>query len=140
MQSMAAITRTPDKFDAAVPMRGIYSQSMTFDDMDRLGKIFAKTGHGGMPKERPEIYEKSSTILRFGAITAPLLITHGELDDRAPYKNYELAVAELKKLGKNFESRSYPEGHGFRNPDNQIDMYTRLENFFRQHLGECAAR
>ena len=140
MQSMAAITRTPDKFDAAVPMRGIYSQSMTFDDMDRLGKIFAKTGHGGMPKERPEIYEKSSTILRFSAIKAPLLITHGELDDRAPYKNYELAVAELKKLGKTFESRSYPEGHGFRNPDNQIDMYTRLENFFRQHLGECAAR
>jgi dipeptidyl aminopeptidase/acylaminoacyl peptidase len=140
MQSMAAITRTPDKFNAAVPMRGIYSQSMTFDDMDRLGKIFAKTGHGGMPKERPEIYEKSSTILRFSAIKAPLLITHGELDDRAPYKNYELAVAELKKLGKTFESRSYPEGHGFRNPDNQIDMYTRLENFFRQHLGECAAR
>lgn len=141
MQSMAAITRTPDKFDAAVPMRGIYSQSMTFEYMDRLGKIFAKTGHGGMPNERPEIYEKSSTILRFDAIKVPLLITHGELDDRAPYKNYELAVAELKKLGKTFESRSYPgEGHGFRNPDNQIDMYTRLENFFRTHLGECAAR
>jgi dipeptidyl aminopeptidase/acylaminoacyl peptidase len=141
MQSMAAITRTPDKFDAAVPMRGIYSQSMTFEYMDRLGKIFAKTGHGGLPDKRPEIYEKSSTILRFDAIEVPLLITHGELDNRAPYKNYELAVAELKKLGKAFESRSYAgEGHGFRNPDNQIDMYTRLENFFRHHLGECAAR
>lgn len=141
MQSMAAITRTPDKFDAAVPMRGIYSQSMTFDDMDRLGKIFAKTGHGGLPKERPEVYETSSTILRFDAIKTPLLITHGELDDRAPYKNYVLAIAELKRLGKRFESRSYPgEGHGFRNPDNQIDMYTRLENFFRTHLGECTAR
>ncbi len=141
MQSMAAISRTPDKFDAAVPMRGIYSQSMTFEDMDRLGKIFAKTGHGGLPNERPEIYEKSSTILRFNAIEVPLLITHGELDDRAPYKNYVLAVAELKKLGKTFESRSYPgEGHGFRNPDNQIDMYTRLEAFFRAHLGECTAR
>lgn len=141
MQSMAAITRTPDKFDAAVPMRGIYSQSMTFEYMDRLGKIFAKTGHGGLPTERPEIYQKSSTILRFSAIRVPLLITHGELDDRAPYRNYEMAVAELKRLGKTFESRSYPgEGHGFRNPDNQIDMYTRLENFFRQHLGECATR
>lgn len=141
MQSMAAITRTPDKFDAAAPMRGIYSQSMTFDDMDRLGKIFSKTGHGGMPSERPEIYEKSSTILRFSAIRTPLLMTHGELDTRAPYKNYVLAVAELKKLGKTFESRSYPgEGHGFRNPDNSIDMYSRVEAFFRQQLGTCAAR
>jgi dipeptidyl aminopeptidase/acylaminoacyl peptidase len=138
MQSMAAITRTPTKFDAAVPMRGIYSQAMTMEYMDRLGKIYAKTGHGGMPKERPEIYDKSDTIKRFSAIEIPLLITHGELDDRAPYKNYELAVAELKRLGKNFESKSYPgEGHGFRNPDNSIDMYQRLESFFVKHLGSC---
>jgi dipeptidyl aminopeptidase/acylaminoacyl peptidase len=139
MQSMAAITRTPDKFDAAVPMRGIYSQSMTFDLMDRVGKIFAKTGHGGLPKERPEIYSKSNTLERLSQVRVPVLITHGELDDRAPFRNFELAVAELKRLGKKFESKSYPnEGHGFRNPDNQIDMYSRLEAFFRKHLGSCA--
>jgi dipeptidyl aminopeptidase/acylaminoacyl peptidase len=138
MQSMAAITRTPDKFDAAVPMRGIYSQSMTFDLMDRVGKVFSKTGHGGLSKERPEIYAKSNTIDRFAEIRVPVLIMHGELDDRAPYRNYELAVAELKRLGKTFESKSYPnEGHGFRNPDNQIDMYRRLEAFFLKHLGSC---
>jgi dipeptidyl aminopeptidase/acylaminoacyl peptidase len=139
MQSMAAITRTPDKFDAAVPMRGIYSQSMTFDLMDRVGKIFSKTGHGGLPTERPEIYAKSNTIDRFSEIRVPLLIMHGELDDRAPFRNYDLAVAELKRLGKSFESKSYAnEGHGFRNPDNQIDMYRRLESFFAKHLGSCA--
>jgi dipeptidyl aminopeptidase/acylaminoacyl peptidase len=138
MQSMAAITRTPDKFNAAVPMRGIYSQSMTFEHMDRLGKIFSKTGHGGMPNERPEIYSKSNSIERFAAITVPVLIMHGEIDDRAPYKNHQLAVAELTRLGKTFESKSYPnEGHGFRNPDNQIDMYQRLEDFFGKHLGSC---
>jgi dipeptidyl aminopeptidase/acylaminoacyl peptidase len=139
MQSMAAITRTPDTFDAAVPMRGIYSQSLTFEHMDRLGRIFSKTGHGGLPAERPEIYSKSNTIERFAAIRVPLLIMHGELDDRAPYKNHELAVAELKRLGKTFEAKSYPgEGHGFRNPDNQIDMYQRLEAFFVKHLGRCS--
>jgi dipeptidyl aminopeptidase/acylaminoacyl peptidase len=137
-QSMAAITRTPDKFDAAVPMRGLYSQSMTFDLRDRVGKIFAKTGHGGLPNERPDSYEKSNTIQRFGNIRAPILIMHGELDDRAPYRNFEIAVAELKRLGKRFEAKSYPgEGHGFRDPNNSIDMYTRLEEFFRQHLGTC---
>ncbi len=137
-QSMAAITRTPKKFDAAVPMRGIYSQSLTFKERDRLGQIFVKTGHGGLPSERPEIYAKSNTLDRLAAIETPLLITHGERDDRAPFKNFELAVAELKRLGKNFESKSYPgEGHGFRNPDNSIDMYQRLEAFFVKHLGSC---
>jgi dipeptidyl aminopeptidase/acylaminoacyl peptidase len=139
MQSMAAITRTPDKFDAAAPMRGIYSQARTFDLMDRLGKIFAKTGHGGMPAERPEIYAKSNTIDRLAAIRVPVLLTHGELDDRAPYRNYELALAELKRLNKSVEAKSYPEGHGFRSPDNSIDLYSRVESFFQKHLGSCGA-
>ena len=64
---------------------------------------------------------------------------HGEIDNRAPFKNHELAVAELKRLGKDFEAKTYPgEGHGFRNPDNQIDMYQRLEAFFVKHLGSCS--
>ena len=64
---------------------------------------------------------------------------HGERDRRVPFRHYELAVAELKRLGKPFESHGYPEeGHGFRNPDNGIDMYRRLEDFFTRHLGSCA--
>jgi len=138
MQSMSAITRTPDKFDAAVPMRGIYSEALTLPDADRLGKIFTITGHGGTPEERPEIYAKSETLDRMDRITAPVLVMHGEQDVRAPFRNFELAVEKLTELGKEFESMTYPEGHGFRDPANSIDMYSRLEAFFRKHLGECA--
>ncbi|MDX1393327.1 MAG: prolyl oligopeptidase family serine peptidase [Gemmatimonadota bacterium] len=137
MQSMSAITRTPDKFDAAVPMRGIYSEALTLPYADRLGKIFTITGHGGTPEGRPEIYAKSETLDRMEAITAPVLIMHGEEDVRAPFENFRLAVERLTELGKEFESMTYPEGHGFRDPANSIDMYSRLEEFFRRHLGEC---
>lgn len=139
MQSMSAITRTPDKFDAAVPMRGIYSESLTLPYADRLGKIFTITGHGGTPEERPEIYAKSETLDRMDRITAPVLIMHGEFDVRAPFENFELAVERLEALGKEFESKTYPEGHGFRNPSNSIDMYRRLRTFFDEHLGGCHA-
>ena len=137
MQSMSAITRTPDKFDAAVPMRGIYSEAKTLEDADRLGKIFTITGHGGTPEERPEIYEKSETLARMDRITAPVLMMHGERDVRAPFSNFLLAKERLEELGKELETRTYPEGHGFRDPANSIDMYSRLEEFFRRHLGEC---
>jgi len=137
MQSMSAITRTPDKFDAAVPMRGIYSEALTLPYADRLGKIFTITGHGGTPEERPEIYAKSETLDRMDAITAPVLMMHGERDVRAPFENFQLAVERLTELGKEFETATYPEGHGFRDPANSIDMYSRLEAFFRRHLGEC---
>ena len=138
MQSMSAITRTPDKFDAAVPMRGIYSEALTLPYADRLGKIFTITGHGGTPDERPEIYAKSETLDRMDAITAPVLIMHGERDVRAPFENFTLAVERLTELGREFEAMTYPEGHGFRDPANSIDMYSRLEAFFRKHLGECS--
>ena len=137
MQSMSAITRTPEKFDAAVPMRGIYSEALTLPYADRIGKIFTITGHGGTPEERPEIYAKTETLDRMDRITTPLLIMHGEHDVRAPFENFRLAVERLETLGIEFESMTYPEGHGFRDPANSIDMYSRLETFFRRHLGEC---
>jgi dipeptidyl aminopeptidase/acylaminoacyl peptidase len=136
--SMAAITRMPDKFDAAVPMRGAYSKTHTLEYTDRLGKIFTITGHGGTPEERPEIYAKSNTVDRIANITAPVLLMHGELDRRVPIQHFQLAVDELERHGKEFETKTYPtEAHGFRNPDNRIDTYRRLEEFFQRHLGTC---
>jgi dipeptidyl aminopeptidase/acylaminoacyl peptidase len=138
--SLAAVTLTPDKFDAAVPMRGAYSKSNTLEHTDRLGNIFTITGHGGTPEERPEIYAKSNTVDRLDRVQIPLLLMHGELDRRVPIQHFELAVARLTELGKDFETKTYPtEGHGFSDPANRIDMYTRLEEFFRRHLGSCTA-
>ena len=133
--SMAAITRVPDAFDAAVPMAGIYDFGDAYTNADRIGKIFTKTGHGGSPEERPEIYAVSNALSRVGDVKTPLLIMHGEADVRAPFRQYELAVKILKEKGKTFESKSYPnEPHGFRNPQNRVDMYSRLEAWFRKWL------
>jgi len=133
--SMAAITRVPDAFDAAVPMAGIYDFGDAYTNADRIGKIFTKTGHGGSPEERPEIYAVSNALSRVENVKTPLLIMHGEADVRAPFRQYELAVKILKEKDKTFESKSYPnEPHGFRNPQNRVDMYTRLEEWFKKWL------
>ncbi len=137
MQSMAAITRTPDRFDAAAPMAGIYSERQTFPLQDRLGQIFTIDGHGGLPEERPEIYDKTETLDRIGAITAPVLIQHGERDVRAPFLNFELAIEMFERHGIEYEAHTYPEPHGFRNPDNRILLYRRVEDFFTRHLTPC---
>ena len=133
--SMAAITRVPDAFDAAVPMAGIYDFGDAYTNADRIGKIFTKTGHGGSPEERPEVYAVSNALSRVENVQTPLLIMHGEADVRAPFRQYELAVKILKEKGKTFESKSYPnEPHGFRNPQNRVDMYSRLEAWFKRWL------
>ena len=133
--SMAAITRAPDKFDAAVPMAGIYDFGDAYTNADRIGKIFIKTGHGGSPEEQPEIYGISNALSRVHQVQTPLLLMHGEADVRAPFRQFELAVDILNREGKVFESHSYPnEPHGFRNPANRVDMYQRLENWFAKYL------
>ena len=133
--SMAAIARVPGAFDAAVPMAGIYDFGDAYTNADRLGKIFIRTGHGGSPEQRPDIYAISNTLARVGLIETPLLVMHGEADVRAPFPQYQLVVAQLQADGKDFESHSYPnEPHGFRNPANRVDMYQRLEAFFDARL------
>jgi dipeptidyl aminopeptidase/acylaminoacyl peptidase len=135
IMSMATIARYPDKYDAAVPMAGIYDFADSLTNADRLGKIFTRTGHGGPPELRKEVYAKSNTLARVQNVKTPLLIMHGEADVRAPFKQYELAVEILKKNNKTFENKSYPgEPHGFRNPANRLDMYQRLEAFFDKYL------
>lgn len=133
--SLAAITRSPDTFDAAVPMAGIYDFADAYENADRLGKVFLAAGHGGSPKERPEIYAISNSLARVDQIKTPVLIMHGEADVRAPFRQYQMAVEILKREGKVFESKSYPnEPHGFRNPDNQVDMYNRLSAWFAKYI------
>ena len=133
--SMAAIARVPDAFDAAVPMAGIYDFADAYTNADRLGKIFTKTGHGGSPEERPEVYAVSNTLARVENIRTPVLTMHGEADVRAPFRQFELVVDILEREGKTYEAHSYPgEPHGFRNPMNRVDMYQRLEAWFDRWL------
>lgn len=140
IQSMAAIARAPNAFDAAVPMAGIYDFADAYTNADRLGKIFIRTGHGGAPGERPEVYAVSNTLARVPQVVTPTLIMHGEEDVRAPFRQFELAVEILEGEGKVFESHSFPgEPHGFRDPMNRVDMYRRLEAWFARWLLEDAS-
>ncbi len=135
IQTMAAIARAPDVFDAAVPMAGIYDFGDAYTNADRLGRIFTKTGHGGAPAEQPAVYGRSNTLARMKNIRTPLLVMHGEADVRAPYRQYLSAVDTLKAYGKTFESHSFAgEPHGFRVPANRIELYKRLESFLDRYL------
>jgi dipeptidyl aminopeptidase/acylaminoacyl peptidase len=133
--TMATIARAPEKYDAGAAMAGIYDFGDAFLTADRIGKIFIKTGHGGSPKNRKEAYAVSNTMARLENVRTPLLLMHGEEDMQAPFRQYELAVSTLERHGKVFEAVSYPgEPHGFRNLQNRIDMYQRLEAFFEKYL------
>ena len=90
----------------------------------------------GPPSSDRAGYEAGSPVLRLAQVQAPLLIAHGEQDDRVHPKQSEELVAELRRLGgKTFEYTTYPtEGHGFLRYEPQLDFYRRLERFFDWYL------
>ena len=132
--TLAAITQSPDTFDAAVPMRGIYDFAAAWEEADRIGRIFTQRGHRGTPAENPAAYARSSSLARVGAIRTPLLVMHGGRDVRAPARQHVLLVEALKRHGKTFEEQVYAdEAHGF-SRKSQLDMYRRLVAWFDTYL------
>lgn len=65
----------------------------------------------------------------------PLLVFHGDADPVVPLAQSELLAERVRAAGGQLELVVYAgEGHGFRDPANQLDEYGRTEAFLAQHL------
>jgi dipeptidyl aminopeptidase/acylaminoacyl peptidase len=68
-------------------------------------------------------------------IKRPLLIVHGLLDPIVHPLQSEELVEALKREGKVFEYKTYPdEGHGLLRRRNQLDFYTHMQRFVDWYL------
>jgi dipeptidyl aminopeptidase/acylaminoacyl peptidase len=102
---------------------------------DRLGVQDLERMMGHPATDRAG-YRAGSPFHRLENLQVPLLIAHGERDERVHPQQSEQLVTELRRLGgKTFEYVTYPtEGHGFLHAGPQLDYYRRLERFLDWHL------
>ena len=92
---------------------------------------------GPIPASRPldGPYVARSPISFADRITTPLLMFHGDNDPVVPVEQSQTMAARIAASGGVVELIVYPgEGHGFRNPDNQLDEYRRTEAFISTHM------
>ena len=76
-----------------------------------------------------------SPLHRAERIAGPLLLFHGSDDPVVPIAQSDLLVEHIRQGGGNVDYVVYNgEGHGFRDPINQRDEYSRIERF----LGEIS--
>ncbi len=135
MSLCAAVEDAGERFRCAVCKYGDCDLMTTWTQGDRDGVLFTGENMLGSPAENREIWLRGSPILRMDRLAVPLLIAHGELDERVHPKQSEELVAELRRLGKTFEYVTYPtEAHGFLRAGPQLDFYRRLERFLDWHL------
>jgi dipeptidyl aminopeptidase/acylaminoacyl peptidase len=133
--ALASLVRDEeDRYACGVAKYGDCDILTSWAQGDRVGRedLERMMGH---PSNNPDGYRAGSPIHRVSAVTRPMLIAHGELDERVSPAQSEQLVEELRRLGKTFEYVTYPtEGHGLLRTDPMLHFYRRLERFLDWYL------
>jgi len=95
--------------------------------------LLEKIGRPGRDRDR---LEEISPLAHADQIHAPVLIAHGTEDEIVDVAQSKKLAAALKKRGVPYET-FYRDvmGHGFRNYQDRVDYYHRVEAFLAANLG-----
>jgi dipeptidyl aminopeptidase/acylaminoacyl peptidase len=89
----------------------------------------------GHPRTARDAYRAGSPVHRLDQLAAPILVAHGERDERVRLEQSRELVSELRRLGKQYEFVTYPtEGHGLLRAEPFLDFHRRLERFLDWYL------
>ncbi|CAB4884151.1 unannotated protein [freshwater metagenome] len=93
-----------------------------------VGPVPARAGVPGPYLERSPVHVADR-------IRTPLLMFHGDADAVVPVEQSRMLAARIVQAGGSVELHVYAgEGHGFRQPDNQLDEYRRIGEFIADHV------
>lgn len=139
--ALVGVTFTPDVFAAAIDYVGISSLPNFMRTLPTIARPFlannwhAYVGDPADPAQEADMLARSP-ITRVDRIRTPLLVIQGANDSRVVQAESDNLVNALRARGVEVEYLvNGDEGHGFLNPDNQIDMYHAVERFLAEHLG-----
>jgi dienelactone hydrolase len=137
--AMMAVIRSPGTFKCAVGYAGIYDLKMMYEKGDirtsKSGRSYLTSVIG---RDDAELDANSPDKLA-DRIVVPVLLVHGEDDQRAPFAQARAMRAALDAAHKPYEWMSRPgEGHGFYDEKNRVDFYNALQAFLEKHIGKGA--
>jgi dipeptidyl aminopeptidase/acylaminoacyl peptidase len=126
------VTQT-NRFKAAITHAGISDWYSFFGQTDIPNLL--EFGFGGLPSDNKATYERWSPIEFATKVTTPLLITHGESDQRVPISQAEEYYRLLKKQGKTVEFLRFPrEGHGIAEPMHRLFLEEEQAKWFDKYV------
>lgn len=138
--TLVGVTFTPDVFAAAIDYVGISSLPNFMRTLPDVARRFLANnwhlyvGDPSDPQQEADMLARSP-ITRVDRIRTPLLVVQGANDSRVVQAESDNMVAALRARGVEVEYMvKEDEGHGFVNPDNNIDLYHAVERFLAAHL------
>jgi dipeptidyl aminopeptidase/acylaminoacyl peptidase len=90
----------------------------------------------GNAEEDDAYNQRVSPLFHVQNIKAPLMIAQGANDPRCKMRESDQIVAAMRKGNLPVTYIVYTdEGHGWLRPENKLDFYSRIAEFFAKHLG-----
>lgn len=135
--ALQSVVRYPDKYQCTVGYVGVYSLPLMFRDGDiprtPSGRSYLQRV---MPESQAE-QQAQSAVFNVDRINVPVMLVQGGRDERVPPSQYRALRDALANAGKPVEEDILEprEGHGFYDFDNQVRLYTRMQQFFDRHIG-----
>ncbi len=128
------ITRyPPDVIAAAAPICGMTDLVTDYETTRPDLRPISADMMGGTPQDIPEKYRQRSPIHFVDNIRGALLIVQGSQDPNVTPENVHQVTAHLDEGHIPYELLVFPdEGHGILKPKNQLQLFTRLADFFEK--------
>lgn len=138
------LVKTPELYRCGVSFAGVADIGFMFNDSsDRVGNkvtrqhMLARIGDVRSNKEQ---FDQVSPLKHADRIVAPVLLMHGEDDERVPIAHSKKMRKALELHGKKVEWLAFEEeGHGLRFIRNEKAYYEKLLAFLDKYIGAPAA-
>ncbi|MCP4270594.1 MAG: S9 family peptidase [Gammaproteobacteria bacterium] len=137
--TMAGLTFTPDLYKCGINYVGVTDIGLLYTSMPKrweVAKELMKVKIGD-PEDKELMY-RMSPLYHVDKIKAPLMIVQGARDPRVVKQHATDLREALEKRGITLTDdewiMKYDEGHGFREEDNKIELYTKMDKFLAKYL------
>lgn len=135
--SLMSSVREPDLFQCLVGYVGVYDLETMAKNTDITQSSYGREFFDDYIGKSADELRDQSPMQLLDQLKAPMLIVHGEQDQRAPFSEAEALRDALDERNHPYEWMTRAkEGHGFYGLENRIAFYETLLAFLDKHIGE----
>lgn len=137
--AIAGVTHEPDLYRCAITEAGVFDWALMVQDAkhDRYDRpqFDGLLRYLGDPKKEKAKYDAISPIKLVNRIKVPVFVAAGKDDRTVDIAQSKQLISELKKCGIPHQTLLVSgEGHGMAKVDNQVKLYSQVEEFLRQNM------
>jgi len=127
----------PDLYKCAIPRYGPYDLVYQMKNADYMSKDSVSVGAKEKYGNNEELWRKQSPITYIDKLKTPLLIVTGGKDIRVPPESAFILKRALDERNISYQwLYKEKEGHGFINPENKMELYTKSLAFINKYLAD----